>query len=41
MSTETLELRLKGFRLPAFLAHYGPLAEQAARGGWSHTSNSR
>ena len=22
MSTETLELRLKGFRLPAFLAHY-------------------
>ena len=37
MSTETLELRLKGFRLPAFLAHYGPLAEQAARGGWSHT----
>ena len=35
MSTQTLELRLKGFRLPSFLAHYAPLAEQAAQGGWS------
>ncbi len=37
MRTETLELRLKAFRLPSFLAHYAPLAEQAAQGGWSHT----
>ena len=37
MSTETLELRLKAFRLPSFLAHYALLADQAAKGGWSHT----
>ena len=37
MSTQTLELRLKAFRLPSFLTHYGPLADQAAEGGWSHT----
>ena len=37
MSTETLELRLKAFRLPSFLAHYASLAEQAGKGGWSHT----
>ena len=37
MSTETLELRLRAFRLPSFLAHYAPLADQAAKGGWSHT----
>ena len=37
MNTETLELRLKAFRLPSFLAHYAPLAEQAAKDGWSHT----
>jgi DNA replication protein DnaC len=36
MSTEALELRLKAFRLPSFLAQYAELAEQAARGGWSH-----
>lgn len=36
MSTESLELRLKAFRLPSFLAHYAELAEQAAKGGWSH-----
>ena len=36
MSTETLDLRLKAFRLPAFLSHYAPLADQAAQGGWSH-----
>jgi len=36
MSTETLELRLKGFRLPSFLIHYAGLAEQAGKGGWSH-----
>ncbi len=27
----------KAFRLPSFLAHYAPLADQAAKGGWSHT----
>ena len=37
MSTETLELRLKAFRLPSFLAHDASLAEQAGKGGWSHT----
>ena len=37
MSAETLELRLKAFRLPSFLAHYASLAEQAGKGGWSHT----
>ena len=36
MSHETLELRLRAFRLPSFLSHYAPLAEQAAKGGWSH-----
>lgn len=36
MSAPTLELRLKAFRLPSFLAHYAMLAEQAAKGGWSH-----
>ena len=36
MSSETLELRLKAFRLPSFLAHYTGLADQAAKGGWSH-----
>ena len=36
MRTESLELRLRAFRLPSFLAHYAPLAEQAAQGGWGH-----
>jgi DNA replication protein DnaC len=36
VSTGTLELRLKAFRLPSFLAHYAALGEQAAQGGWSH-----
>ena len=36
MSREALELRLKAFRLPSFLAHYATLAEQAANHGWSH-----
>lgn len=36
MSAEALELRLRGFRLPSFIAHYAGLAEQAAREGWSH-----
>lgn len=33
---EALELRLKAFHLPSFLAHYAPLAERAAAGGWDH-----
>lgn len=36
MSTQTLELRLKAFHLPSFVTHYPGLAEQAAKGGWSH-----
>ncbi|HEY5657545.1 MAG TPA: IS21-like element helper ATPase IstB [Myxococcota bacterium] len=36
MSSETLKLRLKAFRLPSFLGHYAALAEQAANDGWSH-----
>jgi len=36
MSHQTLELRLKAFRLPSFLVHYQPLAEHAAKGGWTH-----
>ncbi len=36
MRTESLELRLRAFRLPSFLAHYAPLAEQAAQGGRGH-----
>jgi DNA replication protein DnaC len=31
---EMLELRLKGMRLPGFLAHYLPLAKKAAAEGW-------
>jgi len=31
---EMLELRLKGMRLPGFLAHYAPLAKKAAAEGW-------
>lgn len=34
MNTATLELRLKAFHLPSFLAHYAALAEQALRAGW-------
>ena len=36
MSASTLELRLKAFHLPSFLAHYATLAERGAKGGWSH-----
>lgn len=31
---EVLQLRLKGLRLPGFLAHYAPLAKKAAAEGW-------
>ena len=36
MSSGTLELRLKAFRLPSSVSHYAGLANQAAQGGWSH-----
>jgi len=36
MSEQTLELRLKAFRLPSFLAYYAAYAERAAKGGWNH-----
>jgi DNA replication protein DnaC len=36
MKSQTLELRLKAFRLPSFLAHYVDLAHKAERGGWGH-----
>lgn len=36
MNAPTLELRLNALRLISFLAHYQGLAEQAAKGGWSH-----
>lgn len=36
MSEPTLELRLKGLRLPSFLAYYAGYAEKATKGGWSH-----
>lgn len=31
---EALQMRLKGLRLPGFLAHYAPLAERAIAEGW-------
>ena len=37
MNAPSLQLRLKALRLPSFAAHYATLAEQAAKGGWSHT----
>ncbi len=36
MKSPTLELRLKAFRLPSFLANYMDLAQKAQRGGWGH-----
>ena len=36
MSTESLELRLKAFRLPSFLAHYESLAERGQKETWKH-----
>ena len=37
MNAPSLQLRLKALRPPSFAAHYATLAEQAAKGGWSHT----
>jgi DNA replication protein DnaC len=36
MNSDTLELRLKAFRLPAFLAYYDELAQRARDADWSH-----
>jgi DNA replication protein DnaC len=36
MTSDTLELRLKAFRLPSFLAHYSALAQRARDDDWSH-----
>lgn len=36
MSSATLDLRLKAFRLPSFLAYYSELAERANAEGWDH-----
>ncbi len=36
MSTESLELRLRAFRLPSFVAHYAALADKATGAGWGH-----
>ncbi len=36
MNTQSLELRLRGFRLPSFIEHYAELAERAAKNGWGH-----
>ena len=36
MTTESLELRLKAFRLPSFLAHYESLAERGVKEDWPH-----
>jgi DNA replication protein DnaC len=36
MSASSLELRLKAFRLPSFLAYYVDLAERADKEDWEH-----
>lgn len=36
MTMESLELRLKAFRLPSFLEYYEPLAERGDKEDWSH-----
>jgi len=36
MSAQSLELRLKAFRLPSFLSHYEPLAERGQKEQWKH-----
>jgi DNA replication protein DnaC len=34
MNSQALEIRLKAFHLPSFLAHYQDLAEKAEKAGW-------
>ena len=36
MSTSSLELRLKAFRLPSFIAYYAELAERGDKDGWDY-----
>jgi len=36
MNVQSLELRLKAFRLPSFLSHYEPLAERGQKEQWKH-----
>jgi DNA replication protein DnaC len=36
VSEDVLQLRLKGLRLPGFLAHYAQLAKRAIAEGWDH-----
>jgi DNA replication protein DnaC len=36
MRSEALELRLKAFHLPSFLAHYEDLGKKAEKSGWGH-----
>lgn len=36
MRSETLELRLKAFRLPSFLDNYIEAAQKAEKAGWTH-----
>jgi len=36
MKSETLEIRLKAFRLPSFLANYEDLGRKAEKVGWGH-----
>ncbi len=36
MSTSSLELRLKAFRLPSFIAYYAELAERGSKDGWDY-----
>ncbi len=36
MRSQTLELRLKAFRLPSFVANYAELSQKAEQGGWGH-----
>jgi DNA replication protein DnaC len=38
MKSETLEIRLKAFRLPSFLANHVELARKAEKSGWSHVA---
>ena len=36
MRSETLEIRLKAFRLPSFLSNYLEAAQKADKAGWTH-----
>jgi DNA replication protein DnaC len=36
MKSDTLEIRLKAFHLPSFVAHYEELSQKAEKAGWGH-----